>query len=204
LADEWLLITLKRTLDLALRRVSGDQTQSAFTFLDASTTDMSDLDTGKTFQHLVIAAVAGAIIIFALKAGVDRALSAPKAKTTSVVSASSIQSTPATPQSGSAELEEAAHLEAVRLAAIAKQERLAKEKEQSAVDQAKREQKLQDALAARETAAAQARKDAAWQRFYKKPKKCDNPSDNSVIVDCSNHYLREEQRFEKLYSDGKS
>lgn len=162
---------------------------------------MSDLDTGKTFQHLVIAAIAGAVIVFVLKTSTDRFLFAAKAKP-ATPSISSVQSAPS-PQQSTAEEVEAEHLEAERLASVAKQERLRKEKEQSELDQQKRELKLQVALAARETAAAQARKDAAWQRFYKKPKKCENPSDNSVIVECGNHYLREEQRFEKLYSDGK-
>lgn len=160
---------------------------------------MSDLESGKTFQHLVIAAIAGAFVVFTLKTGADKLFVSPKTKPAAIVA---IQSAPPTQQSSAAEIE-ADHAEAERQAIAAKQDRLKKEKEQNALDQLKREQKLQDALAARETAAAQARKDAAWQRFYKKPKKCDNPADNSVIVDCSNHYLREEQRFEKLYTDGK-
>ena len=159
--------------------------------------DMSDLETGKTFQHLLVAAVASALVVFGLKAGADKLLSSPppavSVKRTTVVVEQSL---------ATAEID-AAQVEAERLASLAKQERLKKEKEQSELERVKRELKLQDALASRAANAERQRRDASWQRFYKKPKKCDNPSDNAIIVECSNHYLREEQRFEKLYADGK-
>jgi len=96
---------------------------------------MSDLNPGKTFQHLVIAALAGALIVFVVKAGADRALPKPKA-----VVAVAVQSAPASAQSAAADEQEAVLQEAERQATLAKQERLQKEREQSTVDQAKREQ----------------------------------------------------------------
>ena len=99
--------------------------------------------------------------------------------------------------------QEEAYREEERLATLAKQERQKKEQEFLLVEKTKREKKLQEALAARELATEQARKETAWLHFYKKPKKCDNPNDNSLIVECGNHFIREQQRFEKLYSDGK-
>ena len=39
---------------------------------------MSDLDTGKTFQHLVVAAIASALVVFVLKSGVDKLFSKPQ------------------------------------------------------------------------------------------------------------------------------
>ncbi|WP_018607026.1 hypothetical protein [Uliginosibacterium gangwonense] len=157
---------------------------------------MSEFESGKNFQHLVIAAVAGAVCVFALVTLADRVLLPAPVKPVEVPLT---QSTPA--QNNAAA--EAAGLEEERQASVAKQERLQKEKEQSAIDQARREQKLQEALNARNADNEQARKDAAWERFYKKPKKCDNPADNTAIVECGNHYLREQQRFEKLFADGK-
>lgn len=69
-----------------------------------------------------------------------------------------------------------------------------------------REERLKQALAAREDAdraEQQVAKDRAWGRFYKPPKKCTTTTDQNVIVECSNHYMREQQRFEKLWADGK-
>jgi hypothetical protein len=84
------------------------------------------------------------------------------------------------------------------------------EHERNAALEAKfrRDQKLQAAIASRDQASEiirldQERMDQAWANFYKKPKKCDNPSDQSVIVECGNHFIREKQRFEKLWADGK-
>lgn len=156
---------------------------------------MSEFESGKNFQHLVIAAIAGAVCLFALISLSDRVLLPSPAKPAVPVAQSApVQNTAAA---------DAAHLEEERQAALAKQERLQKEKEQNAIDQARREQKLQEALSARNADNEQARKDAAWERFYKKPKKCDNPTDNTVMVECGNHYMREQQRFEKLFADGK-
>lgn len=68
--------------------------------------------------------------------------------------------------------------------------------------------KLQEALATRERALQSVReekeqKEAAWNRFYKPLKKCVNANDSNLVFECSNHYLREQQRFERLWADGK-
>lgn len=62
------------------------------------------------------------------------------------------------------------------------------------------ENQAREAAALRE---AEARKEEAWQQFYKPSKKCENPPDNAAMVACGNQFIREKQRFEDLYSAGK-
>lgn len=77
-----------------------------------------------------------------------------------------------------------------------------------AAERTRREQQRAAVLAAREQSMAteraeEARKQSAWERYYRRPKKCESPPDNATLVECSNHYLREQQRFEKAYSEGR-
>lgn len=95
-----------------------------------------------------------------------------------------------------------------REAAVARAEQQRREAALIAADRARREAQRDAMLKARDAEIAAARqeeerKQAAWQRFYRKPKKCDAPPDNAALVECSNHYIREKARFEKLYADGK-
>mgnify|MGYP001232383852 CR=1 FL=1 len=59
-----------------------------------------------------------------------------------------------------------------------------------------------------ETAAAQAeqqaaaRKDAAWQAFFKPKKVCDNPPDSDTQVECGNAYMRAKRDFEDRWARG--
>lgn len=85
-----------------------------------------------------------------------------------------------------------------------RQARMQAEQEAIAAEKARREAQRTAVLQAREAAISaereeEARKQAAWERFYRRPKKCESPPDNATLVECSNHYLREQQRFEKQY-----
>ena len=153
--------------------------------------ELFDFSSGTVFKNLALAAFLGALIVLSARAGTVKLLG--------LTEKTAVPSKPAPSAPAQADVS----LEEIRLAKIAKQERVQKEQEALAAENTKREQKLQAALAARELSRAKAEKEAAWLRFYKKPKKCDNPNDNSLIVECGNHYLREQQRFEKLYADGK-
>jgi hypothetical protein len=42
-------------------------------------------------------------------------------------------------------------------------------------------------------------KEAAWQKFYKKPEKCENATKFEVTVECGNLYVREKQKFEQAW-----
>ncbi len=155
--------------------------------------ELSDLSSGTTFKNLLIAAFVGAAIILLAQKGAEKFL----------VTAKEANVKQNAPSATAPPSQEEAYREEERIATLAKQARQKKEQELLLTEQVKREKKLQEALAARELATEQARKETAWRHFYKKPKKCDNPNDNSLIVECGNHFIREQQRFEKLYSDGK-
>lgn len=93
--------------------------------------------------------------------------------------------------------------------ADARRVRLAKERLEAESNKREREEKLQKALAAHEQTAEIARLDAermeqAWKRFYVQPKKCLNNNDPSIIVECSNHHIRERNRFEKRWFEEKN
>ena len=47
-----------------------------------------------------------------------------------------------------------------------------------------------------------ARKDAAWERYYKPAKKCDNPPDWDTQVECGNAHMRAQREFEARWARG--
>jgi len=47
-----------------------------------------------------------------------------------------------------------------------------------------------------------ARKDAAWQVFFKPKKACDNPPDSDTQVECGNAYMRAKREFEERWARG--
>jgi hypothetical protein len=47
-----------------------------------------------------------------------------------------------------------------------------------------------------------ARKDAAWQAFFKPKKVCDNPPDSDTQVECGNAYMRAKRDFEERWERG--
>jgi hypothetical protein len=49
---------------------------------------------------------------------------------------------------------------------------------------------------------AAARKDAAWQSFFKPKKVCDNPPDSDTQVECGNAYMRAKRDFEERWERG--
>lgn len=50
--------------------------------------------------------------------------------------------------------------------------------------------------------AADARKEAAWQKYYKRSPQCDKP-DGSGFVECANQHIRARRAFEAQYAAGK-
>lgn len=53
-----------------------------------------------------------------------------------------------------------------------------------------------------EAAFTDARKEAAWQKYYKRSPLCDKP-DGSGFVECANQHIRARRNFESLYAAGK-
>jgi hypothetical protein len=47
-----------------------------------------------------------------------------------------------------------------------------------------------------------ARKDAAWQAFFKPKKVCDNPPDADTQVECGNAYMRAKREFDERWEHG--
>ena len=47
-----------------------------------------------------------------------------------------------------------------------------------------------------------ARKDAAWQAFFKPKKVCDDPPDSDTQVECGNAYMRAKRDFEDRWARG--
>lgn len=59
-----------------------------------------------------------------------------------------------------------------------------------------------DMAAARIEQQEAARKDAAWQAFFKPKKVCENPPDSDTQVDCGNAYIRATRDFEERWKRG--
>ena len=47
-----------------------------------------------------------------------------------------------------------------------------------------------------------ARKEAAWQAFFKPKKVCDNPPDSDTQVECGNAHMRAKREFEERWARG--
>ncbi|HEX5127450.1 MAG TPA: hypothetical protein VFW00_11970 [Rhodocyclaceae bacterium] len=148
----------------------------------------------QTIQHLIFAVVGAAVIVFVGRFAVDR-LVGGAASAQPQIAQHSVQQSDALADED-------------RTTAEARRDRL--EHEQTLVDEAEaRRREKEQAIEAAQTQIAETaranedRKEQAWQHFYKKPKKCDNPPDNATLVECSNNYLHEQQRFEALYAAGK-
>lgn len=151
-------------------------------------------------RHIIIALIAAAVLVFLARLATDSVLPA-QAKVQNANPAVTANMPAAPAAENQIEEEDPS-------AAQARQARLEREKLQIAAEQARRDERLKAAIATRDQASEiarldQERLDQAWARFYKKPKKCDVPTDQNVIVECGNHFIRERQRFEKLWADGK-
>ncbi|MDB5814558.1 MAG: hypothetical protein JWN23_1675 [Rhodocyclales bacterium] len=150
-------------------------------------------DSGK---HLLLALLIAAVIVFGARQLADHFLRPAVAP---IVAAKTVPTADAS-ATDSAEDE--------RLAVEARVQRQRREEALLEQDRARREQKKADVMRARDEAAVaaqaeEARKDAAWQHFFKKSKRCDAPTDDAIRVDCSNEYIRAREKFDKLYADGK-
>lgn len=44
-------------------------------------------------------------------------------------------------------------------------------------------------------------KEAAWNKFYKRPAKCDDTSKQQVLVECGNFFIKEKNRFEGMWAN---
>lgn len=64
---------------------------------------------------------------------------------------------------------------------------------QARIDAEQREQAVRKAAQVRE---------AAWNRYYQRPKHCDDAVGNA-FVECGNHYIRAKRKFDELYDTGK-
>jgi hypothetical protein len=68
--------------------------------------------------------------------------------------------------------------------------------------EAKAAQARSDMAAARSEQENAARKDAAWQAFFKPKKVCNNPPDSDTQVECGNAYMRAKRDFEERWARG--
>ncbi|GAB2889213.1 hypothetical protein GCM10027046_17130 [Uliginosibacterium flavum] len=151
-------------------------------------------------RHIIIALIVAALLVFLARFATDSVLP-PQLKAASAAPAIAASAPPLPAADSLIEEKNPAEVQA-------RQARIEREKQQIAADQARRDERLKAAIATRDQASEitrldQERMDQAWGRFYKKPKKCDVPTDQNVIVECGNHFIRERQRFEKLWADGK-
>jgi hypothetical protein len=46
-------------------------------------------------------------------------------------------------------------------------------------------------------------KEKAWEKFYKKPAKCESLSKQGDLVECGNYYIKEKNRFEEIWANRK-
>lgn len=69
--------------------------------------------------------------------------------------------------------------------------------------QLRTEQQRASGGAGSEALEAAARKERAWNRFYKKPAQCDGNPSSDVMTECANHYIRAKRQFEEAYATGK-
>jgi hypothetical protein len=68
--------------------------------------------------------------------------------------------------------------------------------------EARAAQTRSDMEAARLEQQQAARKDAAWQAFFKPKKVCDNPPDSDTQVECGNAYMRAKRDFDARWERG--
>jgi hypothetical protein len=94
--------------------------------------------------------------------------------------------------------------EAIRTQVLAQQADAARQAADA--QRAQLEAKAAQTRSAMETARLEqqeaARKDAAWQAFFKPKKVCDNPPDSDTQVECGNAYMRAKREFEERWERG--
>lgn len=49
----------------------------------------------------------------------------------------------------------------------------------------------------------QIRRERAWQKFYKRPAKCDENPNSETMMQCANEHIRAKRQFDELYAAGK-
>jgi hypothetical protein len=153
-------------------------------------------NTRQAGQHLAIALVVAALLVWGARSLADHFTTGPGAPAAAPLAAPAVVA----PQANEAEEQ--------RLAAQARAARQRREQQLVDEDRARREQKKAEVMRARDEAAAASQaaevaRDAAWQRYFSKSKKCDTAVDDATRVECSNQYIRAKERFDKLYAEGK-
>lgn len=93
-----------------------------------------------------------------------------------------------------------------KAAEVSRQQMKAEQAAQAARQEAARKQREAEKLAsikARQALEmAEAKKEAAWNRFYQAPSVCsNNPIDNATFTNCTNEYIRARKRFEDQYQN---
>jgi hypothetical protein len=90
-----------------------------------------------------------------------------------------------------------------RAAAKAREQQLAieqKKTKQSELELAARERVLADARAAKEEETI---REIAWQRYFKRSPRCENPGPTENLVACGNEYIRAKRVFDEGWQAGK-
>ncbi|MES2364717.1 MAG: hypothetical protein V4563_02400 [Pseudomonadota bacterium] len=89
--------------------------------------------------------------------------------------------------------------QAARSAEAAQQNQLAVERErtrQKELELAATQERIKVQQDAAQLAKA---KELAWNKYYKRPKKCEDLSTNDVLIECGNYHIREEKKFEAVW-----
>jgi len=81
-------------------------------------------------------------------------------------------------------------MKAARQHQLALEQERTRQKELEITSTREHEREHEDAL---KLAAA---KEAAWEQFYKKPKKCEDLSTNALMIECGNHHIQELRKFQ--------
>lgn len=145
-------------------------------------------------KHIAVALVGALILVFAARYAADAIITSMR---------------PAPTVDTRAADEAAARAAQEQIDAEARAARKRIEEQLIADDAKRREQKKTEALRAREEAAAaqqaaEARKEEAFNKFYKPSAKCRTPADDASRIDCSNQYMRAREKFEKQYTPPES
>jgi len=74
------------------------------------------------------------------------------------------------------------------------------EQQTDAAEQARQAAAIARLRAAMDAGAqATASRNAAWQRYYRRPKECENPPTEQAFIECGNRAIQAREQFEKAY-----
>jgi hypothetical protein len=99
-----------------------------------------------------------------------------------------------------ADLQQREKAEALRQQQVRQEQEQAARAAQEAASQQRAAQVRASIQAVQDAQAdADARREAAWQRAYKRPPECENPPTDKALVECSNKAMRARERFDATY-----